>query len=128
MNVNDAERLTAEAVESFNTLGVLASSGGYSKLVRHLGEPAAIERAKSALRGCEHYAAVAARHASDLQHRAQMSSVEAKLKAAAEAWENGRIGEDEIESVSRDVLASMGMPCAGSGVRDSGDSGSDPNC
>ena len=110
--MNDTERFTANAVESLNTLGLLASPGGYSKLVQRLGEPAAIERAKNALRGCEHYAAVAARHSADLQHRAQMSSVEAKLKAAAEAWENGRMGKDELESASRDVLESMGMPRA----------------
>jgi hypothetical protein len=108
--VNDAESFTAEAVESLNMLGVLASPGGYSKLVQQLGEAAAIERANKALRGCEHYAGVAARHASDSQHRAVMSSVEQKLKAAAEAWENGLICADELESVSRDVLESMGMP------------------
>lgn len=112
MTVNEAERFAGEAVESLNMLGVLASPGGYSKLVQSLGEAAAAARAGSALRGCERFAATAAQHSADERQREQMSSVELTLRALAEAWENGRMQVGELESASRSVLESMGMPRA----------------
>ena len=106
----DAKRFARDSVEALNTLAVLATPGGYGTLVHHLGESAANDRVNSALRSCEDYAAVAARQYANLQYGAEMSSVRAKLRAAAEAWESGRLDMVELESVSRVVLESMGMP------------------